>query len=207
MDLTIYLSFIGVSLLLIIAPGPDNIFVMAQSISYGKKEGIATAFGLCSGVTIHTLAASIGLSAILYQSNIAFSILKYLGAFYLLYLAYQAFRSSNEVGEFAKPKKQTLPALYRRGFLMNVLNPKVSLFFLAFLPQFIEKNGISVPLQMIVLGLTFMILTLIVFSIIAIFAGSLGEKLLQNEKSSRIINLSQGAIFTGIGLKLFFMDK
>lgn len=207
MDLTIYLSFIGVSLLLIIAPGPDNIFVMAQSISYGKKEGIATALGLCSGVTIHTLAASIGLSAILYQSNIAFSILKYLGAFYLLYLAYQAFRSSNEVGEFAKPKKQTLPALYRRGFLMNVLNPKVSLFFLAFLPQFIEKNGISVPLQMIVLGLTFMILTLIVFSIIAIFAGSLGEKLLQNEKSSRIINLSQGAIFTGIGLKLFFMDK
>ncbi|GGI15176.1 LysE family translocator [Gottfriedia solisilvae] len=207
MDLTIYLSFIGVSLLLIIAPGPDNIFVMAQSISYGKKEGIATAFGLCSGVTIHTLAASIGLSAILYQSNIAFSILKYLGAFYLLYLAYQAFRSSNEVGEFAKPKKQTLPALYRRGFLMNVLNPKVSLFFLAFLPQFIEKNGISVRLQMIVLGLTFMILTLIVFSIIAIFAGSLGEKLLQNEKSSRIINLSQGAIFTGIGLKLFFMDK
>jgi len=207
LDLTIYLSFIGVSLLLIIAPGPDNIFVMAQSISYGKKEGIATALGLCSGVTIHTLAASIGLSAILYQSNIAFSILKYLGAFYLLYLAYQAFRSSNEVGEFAKPKKQTLPALYRRGFLMNVLNPKVSLFFLAFLPQFIEKNGISVPLQMIVLGLTFMILTLIVFSIIAIFAGSLGEKLLQNEKSSRIINLSQGAIFTGIGLKLFFMDK
>ncbi len=207
MDLTIYLSFIGVSLLLIIAPGPDNIFVMAQSISYGKKEGIATAFGLCSGVTIHTLAASIGLSAILYQSNIAFSILKYLGAFYLLYLAYQAFRSSNEVGEFAKPKKQTLPALYRRGFLMNVLNPKVSLFFLAFLPQFIEKNGISVPLQMIVLGLTFMLLTLIVFSIIAIFAGSLGEKLLQNQKSSRIINLSQGAIFTGIGLKLFFMDK
>ncbi|MEH6936880.1 LysE family translocator [Bacillus sp. JJ664] len=207
MDLTIYLSFIGVSLLLIIAPGPDNIFVMAQSISYGKKEGIATAFGLCSGVTIHTLAASIGLSAILYQSNIAFSILKYLGAFYLLYLAFQAFRSSNEVGEFAKPKKQTLPALYRRGFLMNVLNPKVSLFFLAFLPQFIEKNGISVPLQMIILGLTFMILTLIVFSIVAIFAGSLGEKLLQNEKSSRIINLSQGAIFTGIGLKLFFMDK
>lgn len=207
MDLTIYLSFIGVSLLLIIAPGPDNIFVMAQSISYGRKEGIATAFGLCSGVTIHTLAASIGLSAILYQSNIAFSILKYLGAFYLLYLAYQAFRSSNEVGEFAKPKKQTLPALYRRGFLMNVLNPKVSLFFLAFLPQFIEKNGISVPLQMIVLGLTFMILTLIVFSIIAIFAGSIGEKLLQNEKSSRMINLSQGAIFTGIGLKLFFMDK
>ena len=207
MDLTIYLSFIGVSLLLIIAPGPDNIFVMAQSISYGKKEGIATAFGLCSGVTIHTLAASIGLSAILYQSNIAFSILKYLGAFYLLYLAYQAFRSSNEVGEFAKPKKQTLPALYRRGFLMNVLNPKVSLFFLAFLPQFIEKNGIYVPLQMVILGLTFMVLTLIVFSIIAIFAGSLGEKLLQNEKSSRIINLSQGAIFTGIGLKLFFMDK
>lgn len=207
MDLTIYLSFIGVSLLLIIAPGPDNIFVMAQSISYGKKEGIATAFGLCSGVTIHTLAASIGLSAILYQSNIAFSILKYLGAFYLLYLAYQAFRSSNEVGTLSKPKKQTLPALYRRGFLMNVLNPKVSLFFLAFLPQFIDKNGISVPLQMIVLGLTFMILTLVVFSIIAIFAGSLGEKLLQNEKSSRIINLAQGAIFTGIGLKLFFMNK
>ncbi|MEH7351164.1 LysE family translocator [Gottfriedia acidiceleris] len=207
MDLTIYLSYIGVSLLLIIAPGPDNIFVMAQSISYGKKEGIATACGLCSGVTIHTLAASIGLSAILYKSDVAFSILKYLGAFYLLYLAYQAFRSSNEVGSFTKPKKQTLLALYRRGFLMNVLNPKVSLFFLAFLPQFIDKNGIAVPLQMIVLGLTFMVLTLLAFSIIAVFAGSLGEKLLQNEKSSKIINLAQGAIFTGIGLKLFFMDR
>lgn len=90
---------------------------------------------------------------------------------------------------------------------MNVLNPKVSLFFLAFSPQFIDKNGMAVPLQMIVLGLTFMVLTLIVFSIIAIFAGTLGEKLLQNEKSSKIINLAQGTIFTGIGLKLFFMDR
>jgi len=111
LDLTIYLSYIGVSLLLIIAPGPDNIFVMAQSISYGKKEGIATACGLCSGVTIHTLAASIGLSAILYKSDIAFSILKYLGAFYLLYLAYQSFRSSNEVGSFTKPKKTNITNL------------------------------------------------------------------------------------------------
>jgi len=207
LDLTIYFSFIGVSLLLIIAPGPDNFFVMAQSISYGKKEGIATACGLCSGVTIHTLSASIGLSAILYKSDVAFSFLKYLGAFYLLHLAYQAFRSSNEVGSFTRPKKQTLPALYRRGFLMNVLNPKVSLFFLAFLPQFVDKSGMEVPLQMIVLGLTFMVLTLIVFSIIAVFAGSLGEKLLQNEKSSKFVNLAQGIIFTGIGLKIFFMDR
>lgn len=207
MNLTFYLSFIGVSLLLIIAPGPDNIFVMAQSVSYGKKEGVATAFGLCSGVTIHTLAASIGLSAVLYQSDLAFSIIKYIGAFYLLYLAFQAFRSTNEVGSFSKPKKQSLPALYRRGFLMNVLNPKVSLFFLAFLPQFVDKHGISVPIQMIILGLTFMVLTLSVFSLIAVFAGSLGEKLLQNEKSSRFINIAQGTIFTGIGLKLFFMDK
>ncbi|MFF3021054.1 LysE family translocator [Gottfriedia sp. NPDC057948] len=177
------MSFIGVSLPLIIAPGPDNIFVMAQSISYGKKEGIATAFGQCSIVTIHTLAASIELSTILYKSDVAFSILKYLGAFYLLYLAYQAFCSSSIVGSFTKLKKHTLPALYRRGFYGM---PSSANDYFRF-----DFHGI----------------TLVVFSIIAIFAGNLGEKLLQNEKSSKIINLAQGTIFTGIGLKLFFMNR
>lgn len=122
-------SFIGASILLTIAPGPDNLFVVAQSVSHGRKAGIATALGLCSGITVHTMAAALGISAILYQSDLAFRLMKYIGALYLIYLACQAIKERNVMAIEDKVEKQTGFSLYRRGIFMNVLNPKVALFF------------------------------------------------------------------------------
>jgi threonine/homoserine/homoserine lactone efflux protein len=115
-------------------------FVFAQSVAHGKKAGIATGLGLCTGLIAHTLAAAIGVSAILYQSSLAFTLIKIAGAIYLLYLAVQAFRE-NAQPEQQKVKPYTLKALYRKGIFMNILNPKVSIFFLAFLPQFVDVQS------------------------------------------------------------------
>lgn len=158
-------------------PGPDNIFVLTESVSKGHKTGVAIAVGLCVGIIVHTTLAATGLSLILMQSDIAFALIKYLGAGYLLYLAYQASRDTT--GTLALADQQSaqpfraLP-LIRKGFLMNVLNPKVSLFFIAFLPQFIRTDSALPPAwQMILLGLIFMAQALVIFSGIALLSGRL----------------------------------
>ncbi|MGC4378965.1 LysE family translocator [Fictibacillus sp. Mic-4] len=207
MDLSTILSFLGVSMLLTIAPGPDNLFVVMQSVSYGKKAGLATALGLCSGITVHTTAAALGISAILYHSNVAFQIIKYIGAFYLLYMAWQSLREGRKPPKAEKVKKQSLPALYRRGIFMNVLNPKVSLFFLAFLPQFVTPDAGSPVSQMIVLGLLFMAQTIVIFSFIALFSGSFGRSLLEKPEVARAINYAKASIFSIIGVRLALMSK
>lgn len=176
MALSVLLSFLGASILLSLMPGPDNIFVLTESVTKGHKRGIAIAVGLCCGVLVHTLAAATGLSLILKESALAFSLIKYLGAAYLLYLAYKAAKDKPATLSLQKGQQheafKVFP-LIRKGFLMNVLNPKVSLFFIAFLPQFVNQTGIYPTLQMIVLGLIFMLQALVVFSGIALLAGRL----------------------------------
>ncbi len=138
MEIGLILSFLGASVVLSLMPGPDNIFVLTESLTKGQRNGIAISFGLGLGVLIHTLAAATGLSIIVQKSAIAFSVIKYLGAIYLLYLAFRAFKEKKAELNFKSEnneKPKTLPYLVKKGFLMNVLNPKVSLFFIAFLPQ------------------------------------------------------------------------
>lgn len=207
MDLSTVLSFLGVAMLLTLAPGPDILFVIAQSVSYGKKEGVVTALGLCSGVTVHTLAAALGISAIFYQSDLAFQVIKYAGAIYLLYLAWQSFREGSQAITVGKVAKQSLPSLYRKGIFMNVLNPKVSLFFLALLPQFVSNKGMDIPMQMMILGLVFMLQAVIIFSIIALFAGTFGQKLVNNPKVARVINIVKASFFSIIGVRLILIEK
>lgn len=196
--------FLGASVLLAFAPGPDNIFVLTQSILYGRKAGITITMGLCTGLLVHTTVVALGLAAVFQTSVIAFSILKYIGAAYLFWLAVSAFRSSNSAITIAKGKKLNGAQLYRRGILMNVTNPKVSIFFLAFLPQFTRPSNGAVAVQIIELGFLFIAVTLLVFSLIAFISGLLGERIAKSGRWQTILNRVAGTVYAALALKLVF---
>lgn len=196
------LYFIAASVALTLLPGPDIIFVLTQSISRGKKAGMAIASGLCTGLLFHTTAAALGVSAILYSSAVAFSILKYAGAIYLLYLAYKAIKEEGSLASAESVKDTELSLLYRRGIFMNILNPKVSLFFLAFLPQFVNTGSGDIPQQMIFLGAVFFLQAIVVFFIVSLFAGMIGIKIMENPGIGKKINLAKAGIYSVIGIEL-----
>ncbi|WP_434084046.1 LysE family translocator [Halalkalibacter oceani] len=187
-------------------PGPDNLFVLAQSIAKGKQAGIATALGLCTGLLGHIAAAVIGLSALIYQSALAFTIVKYAGVAYLLFLAYKAFRAKESGFGPLKADSLDYRALYQKGVIMNLLNPKVSLFFLAFLPQFIQYEAGAVAGQMLVYGVIFLLQALVLFSLISVFAGKIGTFLRKSPGLARKIHLIEGSLFAFIGLRIAFSD-
>ncbi len=197
MELELLISFLTASVLLALMPGPDNIFVLIQSLTKGQRNGIAIAFGLSCGVLVHTTLATTGLSLVIKNSDMAYTIIKYLGAFYLFYLAFQS-RNDKPISMDLKDgdnKEDSLFLLIRKGFFMNVLNPKVTLFFIAFLPQFVSANGFDITIQMLILGLIFMIVSFVVFSFIAILAGRLtsylnSPKFWDISKYTKIIVLS-----------------
>lgn len=201
------LYFIAASAALTLLPGPDILFVLTQSISQGKMAGISTATGLCTGILVHTSAAALGISALIYKSALAFEIVKYAGAAYLLYLAWQALRESGELVSSVPVRETSAFALYRRGIFMNVLNPKVALFFLAFLPQFVNLESGNVPMQMILLGIVFLIQAWLIFSIISVFAGTIGDKIVKKPGIGKYINWGKAGIFTVIGVKLALSHK
>lgn len=175
MALTTYISFCIASFLMALMPGPDNIYVLTESLSKGARNGLWIAFGLNSGVVVHTLLAASGLSLILKESELAFQLLSYSGAAYLFYLAFQAAKEKIEVDLKSSNTTNSDSSiyLYRKGVLMNLLNPKVSLFFIAFLPQFINQSAESLILQALLLGLTFLVIGFITFGSIAIGASQL----------------------------------
>jgi len=208
-ELGFILSFLGASIILYLMPGPDNIFVLTESITKGYRHGIAISLGLSLGVLIHTTAAATGLSIIIQKSAIAFSIVKYFGAAYLFYLAYQAIKEKKPILNFdlaTKEKSIHYPQLIKKGFLMNVLNPKVSLFFIAFLPQFITVGGINVTAQMLILGLIFMLQAIVVFSFISILSGKL-TKYVNNPKFWKITKWSKISVLSILGLTLALSKK
>ncbi len=207
MSVTSMVYFLGASVLLTLAPGPDNTFVIAQGLSRGRKAAMITALGMCSGISVHTTAASLGISTLLYSSAVAFRLLKYAGAVYLLYLAYKAVQEHSiwlAQNEGTPPR---LLSLFRRGFIMNVLNPKVALFFLAFLPQFIGPDGISAPLQMMILGLIFMVQGVIIFCAIGFLSGSVGNVLLKYPAISKYFAWLTAGVFVCLGLRLAFARR
>ncbi|ALS24229.1 MULTISPECIES: LysE family translocator [Paenibacillus] len=207
MDIHIVLYFTAASILLTLAPGPDILFVAAQSVSNGRKAGIATALGLCTGVLAHTFAAAAGISALLYNSALLFQLVKYAGAAYLLYLAWQALKEGAGELSLERVPRQSAGALYRRGILMNMLNPKVSLFFLALLPQFVTPDGSHPALQMMVLGVIFMVQAIVVFSLVSLGAGFVGSKLRARTGTIRWINRAKALLYAVIGLRLMFAQK
>lgn len=174
------LFFVSASLLLIIAPGPDIIFLVTQSIARGSRAGFATAIGLALGNLVHTVAAALGVSMIFQASPVAFQTLKLAGILYLLYLAWKVVRSAKRDTREHAPDatntgliatEGTTKSLFWRGFLMNVLNPKVALFFLAFLPQFASPSVGPIGFQMATYGVLFTLLVVVVFGAIGVLAG------------------------------------
>lgn len=199
--------FLGASILLTLAPGPDNTFIIAQGLARGRKAAVVTALGMCSGISVHTTAAALGVSAILYSSAHAFAALKYAGAAYLLYLAYRAVREGGPVARDGATGAPSLAALFRRGFIMNVVNPKVALFFLAFLPQFLTPNGYAVPAQMMVLGLLFMLQAVVLFTAIGFLSGTIGNAVLQRPAISKGFAWLSAGIFASLGVRLALAHK
>jgi threonine/homoserine/homoserine lactone efflux protein len=201
------LVFFAASALLALTPGPDNIFVLTLSALHGRKAGLLVTLGLCTGLIGHTVAVAIGIAALFQASAIAFTVLKIAGACYLLYLAWGAFRASASHLEAKADVPLSGPQLYRRGIVMNLTNPKVSIFFLAFLPQFADPARGSLTLQMIVLGGIFMLAALLVFSAIAAAAGSLGQWLNRSARAQIIMNRVAGTIFVVLALKLATTER
>jgi len=207
MELLSIISFLGAAIVLTLMPGPDNLFTLAQSMAKGKNAGIYTTLGLCTGLLVHITAATIGISALIYQSAFAFTVVKYAGAAYLLFLAYKSFREKDSSFNLKHQDNLDYRSLYKKGVIMNLLNPKVSLFFLAFFPQFINYENGNVSAQMLGFGILFLIQTLVIFTLISIFAGKVGDFLRKNTSISKKMNMIQGTLFTLIGLKIAFSEK
>ncbi len=172
MDYNLLFGFMTAVAALAISPGPDNIYVLMQSVVNGRVYGLATVAGLISGCLVHTTLVAFGVSAIIKESDSLFFGIKLLGALYLLYLAYKVFKSDSKVSlSNSEVPKKSLGQLFKQGFIMNVLNPKVSMFFLAFFPGFLFSETMGTVAQFYVLGLLFMLVSLIIFSLIAILSG------------------------------------
>lgn len=207
LSMDVALSFFGTAVVLALVPGPDNLCVLAQSATAGWRAGMRLVLGLCSGLVVHTAAVALGLAVVFQASTLAFTILKLCGAAYLLYLAWQAFAHAKDVGGMGQGVGLTGWALYRRGILMNISNPKVSLFFLAFLPQFVTPGQASVTGQLIALGALFMLAALLVFGAIALLAGRLGDLLRRSPGVQVWMNRGAGAVFVALALKLAFSGR
>ena len=207
-DYNLLLGFIGATSALAISPGPDNIYVLMQSIVNGRKFGLATVAGLISGCLVHTTLVAFGVSAIIKENDSLFFAIKLLGAIYLLYLAYKVFKSSGDLSLSGDsiPKK-SLWELFKQGFIMNVLNPKVSIFFLAFFPGFLFTENMSTVVQFYVLGLLFMAVSSIIFSTIAVLAGSISEYIKSHKNVGNYLKWLQIVVFVGIAVFILFSDK
>jgi threonine/homoserine/homoserine lactone efflux protein len=201
------LAFFGLSILLSLSPGPDNVFVLMQSATHGRKAGLLVTLGLCTGLIGHTAAVALGLAALLAASATAFTLLKLAGAAYLLYLAWGAFRAP--VGPMAAGTAVALNPwrMFGRGVVMNLSNPKVAIFFLAFLPQFVRPEAGSVALQVAWLGGLFMLAALLVFGGLACFASWVGAWFQGSLRAQRALNWSAGTIFVGLAARLAWSEK
>jgi len=206
-DPKILLMFFTTSILLALSPGPDNLFVMTQAAQQGRKAGLLVTLGLCTGLIFHTAAVTFGLAALFQASAVAFTALKFVGAGYLLYLAWLSFRCGAITGPATTADCLNSAALYRRGIIMNITNPKVSIFFLAFLPQFADPAKGQLSAQFLLLGGVFIIATLLVFGTISILAGVFGEHFRKSAFAQKILNRAAAGIFAGLALKLALAQR
>ena len=207
------IAFFGVSVLLALTPGPDNIFVLLQSAQRGWRAGMCVVLGLCLGLVGHTAAVALGLAAVFAASSMAFTVLKVVGAAYLAWLAWGALRAPASVHE-APPGGAAAAGgnggalrMVGRGVVMNLTNPKVLVFFLAFLPQFADPAQGGMARQIMLLGLVFMLATLLVFGAIACFSGAFGALLQRSARAQRLLNRVAGVVFLGMAARLVMAQR
>lgn len=197
-------SFALATAILALSPGPDNIFVLTQSLVYGKRYGLATVYGLITGCIVHTTLLAFGVSLIIKESEILFFTIKFFGAIYLLFLAFKVYKSDPSILLSKKNVTQkTTIQLFKQGFVMNVFNPKVSIFFLAFFPGFLFSKTLSTIFQFYILGLIFMVVSLIIFSLISILAANIATSLKNNLKIGIYLKWLQILVFVVIAFFIF----
>jgi len=201
LPIDIVLTFSIAVFLLALAPGPDNLFVLTQSALNGAKSGLWVVLGLCSGLIFHSAAVALGLAALLKASVVAFTVIKFAGVAYLLYLAYQALRAPVQALGQDAPKRSAF-SLYCRGLIMNITNPKVAIFFLAFFPQFTDPTYGPMIGQIALLGSVFIIMTFLVFGGVAVLAGGLSDRMARTPKVQLWMNRVAGVVFIGLAAKI-----
>ncbi|WKL17417.1 LysE family translocator [Comamonas testosteroni] len=210
----VLITFFGVALLLGLSPGPDNLFVLVQSAQRGWRVGLCVVLGLCLGIVGHTAAVALGLAAVVATSPMLFTALKLCGAAYLVYLAWGAWHAPVSVEESARAQEQRDVLTLRsamgwvgKGVVMNLSNPKVLIFFLAFLPQFTDPARGSVPVQIMVLGSVFMAAAWLVFGSIACFSGLFGQILQRSARAQHWLNRIAATVFGALALRLVMVQR
>ena len=196
------ISFVIAVSLLAISPGPDNIFVLMQSVVHGKKYGLATIVGLMTGCIIHTVFLALGVSTIIKNNSFIFFGIKLFGALYLFFLAYKVFKSSSviSISTTEEIEKKSPVQLFKVGFIMNVLNPKVTLFFLALFPGFLFSESLSLSVQFFILGALFIVVSFIVFSVIAILGGAISKEIKKSKNIGIWLKWLQIIVFVSIAV-------
>lgn len=202
-------AFLLAGVLLNITPGNDTIFILTKSIGQSKKAGIISAFGISAGCLVHTLLAAFGLSIIIAQSILLFNIIKYAGAAYILYMGYKMLTDKTQLqgGNAENAEAVSYWKIFRDGILTNILNPKVALFFIAFLPQFIDPSLKNTVLPFIILGVTFIITGTIWCIILAVFAAEIFSKMKNNSNIAIYINKICGLTLIGLGIKVAMTER
>ena len=191
--------FVGAALLLLVVPGPAVLYIVTQSVSYGRRAGLASVAGITTGTLVHIAAATVGLSALLASSALAFNVVKYLGAAYLIVVGIRRLAGLERPTQDGAPRTRSHASLFRQGIVVNVLNPKTALFFLAFLPQFIDSAQGAVWAQILVLGLIFASLGALSDGCWALVAGTLGDRLRRSARFPKIQRYVSGSVFVGLG--------
>ena len=200
-------AFILAAILLNLSPGADTMYILGRSISQGRKAGIYSVLGIVTGAFIHTTLVAFGLSLIVAKSATAFNLIKYLGALYLVYLGIKMLLAKPENKLSLATGQISSGKLYISGILTNLLNPKVILFFLVFLPQFVKSSQIHNPAPYLMLGIIFIIPGTIWCIILAVFAAALSNKIKENNNVSLWLNRVTGGVFILLGLKLALLSK
>ena len=207
MNIEILVSFTLATTTLALSPGPDNVFVLVQTISYGKRKGMAIVCGLILGCILHTSIVAFGLSSFIHSSPKLLFSLKLTGAFYMLYLAYTTYNSKQELDiNKQSDNGTTFFRLFKRGFVMNIINPKVSFFFMAFFPAFLFSTNLSLTIQFFVLGLLFMGTSFLIFTLLVFCSGSVAAILRNNKRFKSIIKWFQIVIFVIIAIYILITN-
>ncbi len=202
----VLLAYLAAVLLVIVAPGPDNILALSRALSQGRGAGVLSSIGAGLGIMFHTVAAALGLAIVLQTSPIAFWIVKAVGATYLVWLGYKAI-SSRSLISFIPAERHSLARVFTTGFLSNVLNPKPGLFVIAFIPQFTSPARGSVAIQMLVYGALFAVLTAVIFAVLACFAAQLSQWLSRRPRVVAAANVGAGLTFIAAGLSILVLGR
>jgi threonine/homoserine/homoserine lactone efflux protein len=194
--------FAATSTLLIFTPGPDIIYVMTRGMAQGRRAALSAAAGFALGNFAHTFFAIVGLSALITSSATAFACVKYAGAAYLMYIGIKMIRSRSSLVPEGRSGQLQCRVIFRQSILANIMNPKVALFFLAFFPQFVERSRGGISMQMLILGSTFVVLTMAGFGLVALLSGEVGRWLSRSSRGGNRIGQVAGCILVALGLRL-----